>query len=339
MEKTTENLFTSITFYLALFLPIVCGSLLAVFFGCNDRLDWSFTSTGVNYAVTIFKVPLAISALAFPLVAFVIANHRSIQATEQIRHSMKQLAASESQNKLANKLKDDEAYLKLAKDNFNEIDELMLYSHNSNPTADHPSNRVWISPQYPENRNWVRAAGVILHLTKLRAKINTELYKNDFDFYQKKLGLKLMSHLVDKNYSSLSPEYFFGDENWENQSENGKATLKDLFLETKHGLAKVYTHSTNKLFPRVNSKLIDPKSVLIFYEFFGHLSEEITTANFYAKYIKIKDISDITDIGLPFSEFLTDEFSEGAKLYLEFRSTHRIVENSEGELVVENKRS
>lgn len=50
----------------------------------NSELQPNYTYTGLNNALTIFKIPLGILALIIPIVALLAANHRSEQTKEQM---------------------------------------------------------------------------------------------------------------------------------------------------------------------------------------------------------------------------------------------------------------
>jgi hypothetical protein len=90
MPQSVTKLFRLPGFYVALCTPIAAAIGLASYIACNSVLTWEGGYIGLNNSWEIFKTPLAILALAFPFVALVTANHRSIQSKKQIETSLEQ---------------------------------------------------------------------------------------------------------------------------------------------------------------------------------------------------------------------------------------------------------
>ena len=105
-DQGGKTLFELITFWLAIILPLLAGIIVSIPIWHYSDLSLDLTYHGFNTAIEIFKVPLGIAALCFPLVALVVANHRSIQTGRQIK-------ASESQNSFANYHKHREEFIKM----------------------------------------------------------------------------------------------------------------------------------------------------------------------------------------------------------------------------------
>lgn len=84
-------------------LLIAAVPLILITVGSN--LEWNFSYEGFNQAITIFKVPLGITALLIPLVAILAANHRSVQNKEAMR-------LAQAQNTFANYYKHREEFIK-----------------------------------------------------------------------------------------------------------------------------------------------------------------------------------------------------------------------------------
>lgn len=101
--KNEINLFRLTEFWISilfpLFLSLVFGSI--IYLSSDLQLDTSYI--GFNTFIEIFRVPLGILALIFPLVALVASNHRSRQSAAQIE-------LGRSQNTFANFHKHKEAF-------------------------------------------------------------------------------------------------------------------------------------------------------------------------------------------------------------------------------------
>jgi len=82
------------SFWAALIIPLVVSLMAAGIIAFNSELRFDPTYIGFNKAVDIFKVPLSILALAFPLVALVATNHRSSQSSEMLKRNSTQQAFS-----------------------------------------------------------------------------------------------------------------------------------------------------------------------------------------------------------------------------------------------------
>ncbi|HCS66478.1 MAG TPA: hypothetical protein DIW64_21740 [Cellvibrio sp.] len=82
--------------------------MLAVYIALSSSLEWSLGFEGINKAIDIFKVPLAMLALLIPCVAVLATNHRS----EQNKAAM---ALAKEQNEFANHYKHIEEFEKHCK--------------------------------------------------------------------------------------------------------------------------------------------------------------------------------------------------------------------------------
>jgi hypothetical protein len=79
-----KSLFEIKEFWTALMTPIVLGMIFASIIVVNSDLAWDLSYRGVNKFVDVFKFPLGVLAITFPLVALVATNHRSKQSAAQI---------------------------------------------------------------------------------------------------------------------------------------------------------------------------------------------------------------------------------------------------------------
>lgn len=86
-EKKLTELFS---FKIAIYLPLVASILFAIIIYQNSSLILDPSFNGFNQLLDIYKVPLGILALAFPFVAIVASNHRSVQSKAQIRLALDQ---------------------------------------------------------------------------------------------------------------------------------------------------------------------------------------------------------------------------------------------------------
>ena len=64
---------------------ISLATIAALVVSSNSQLNPDYSYVGFNYALVVYRVPLAILALIIPIVALLAANHRSEQTKEQIR--------------------------------------------------------------------------------------------------------------------------------------------------------------------------------------------------------------------------------------------------------------
>lgn len=72
------------SFWASIFIPFVISCILGIVIRTYSPLQWDCSWTGTNLFLEIFRVPLGILALIFPLVALVASNHRSRQSAQQI---------------------------------------------------------------------------------------------------------------------------------------------------------------------------------------------------------------------------------------------------------------
>lgn len=103
VEKKLSSL---LEFKFAVFLPLIVACICTFIIIGNSNLVFDLTFSGFNEALTIFKVPISIVALIFPLVAFVATNHRSRQTAET-------LIRNQAQVNFANYYKHREEYFKV----------------------------------------------------------------------------------------------------------------------------------------------------------------------------------------------------------------------------------
>lgn len=104
--KSNKHLTHLSVFWYALLIPIGIAIIFAIVIINNSALYFDLSYLGFNKAINIFRVPLSIAALSFPLVALVATNHRSRQSSKQI------LLATE-QNSFANYYKHKEEFQKI----------------------------------------------------------------------------------------------------------------------------------------------------------------------------------------------------------------------------------
>ncbi|AWB57388.1 hypothetical protein [Colwellia sp. Arc7-D] len=90
MPHSEKSLFQLLSFHIALWAPITIAILFSIYILNTSNLIFKSGFSGLNNAWDIFKVPLAIFSLAFPSVALITANHRSIQSKNQIELTVKQ---------------------------------------------------------------------------------------------------------------------------------------------------------------------------------------------------------------------------------------------------------
>lgn len=86
---------------------ITVSLAIAALIAFNAKLSFNANYDSFNFFFTVFRFPLAISALIIPLVALLAANHRSEQTKEQIR-------VTNSQNVFSNYYKHLEEFIKYA---------------------------------------------------------------------------------------------------------------------------------------------------------------------------------------------------------------------------------
>jgi len=101
--RNEKSLFELAEFWLSILGPL-CVSIIVgtvILYNSDLRLDLSYN--GFNKFIEIYKVPLAIAALAFPMVALVASNHRSRQSAAQIE-------LGKSQNNFSNFYKHKESF-------------------------------------------------------------------------------------------------------------------------------------------------------------------------------------------------------------------------------------
>ncbi len=91
--------------WIAVFILLFSAVLSATIIIIHSKLELNLSYLGFNSFISIFKFPLAITALIIPIVALLAANHRSEQTKEQIR-------VTNSQNVFSNYYKHIEEFVK-----------------------------------------------------------------------------------------------------------------------------------------------------------------------------------------------------------------------------------
>lgn len=113
-ELKHKPLSQTISFWVALTMPILLGAVLGVVVGVNSSLGSVCVSSAcINYFIEVYKVPITISSLSLPLVAMVAAIQRSKEAFVQIKYGHKQYAEAVKNNSIGNYLKHREGFYKL----------------------------------------------------------------------------------------------------------------------------------------------------------------------------------------------------------------------------------
>ncbi|WP_444913688.1 hypothetical protein [Microbulbifer sp. TRSA007] len=95
-------------FWYALGAPIASCLIASIVIIFNSDLQWDFSHKGFNDFHQIFRIPLAILALALPIVALVATIHRSAQLSETLKRA-------EIQNTFANYYTHRKEFLELLK--------------------------------------------------------------------------------------------------------------------------------------------------------------------------------------------------------------------------------
>ncbi|GGK52836.1 hypothetical protein SAMN04490189_4607 [Pseudomonas koreensis] len=94
-ELTIVRLAASIIIILAI------SSALVIFYDPALKLTLNLSHEGFNNALTIFRFPIGLTAILIPVIAVLVANHRSEQTKAQMMLTQNQIALSESQLKAA----------------------------------------------------------------------------------------------------------------------------------------------------------------------------------------------------------------------------------------------
>ncbi|MEI8703997.1 hypothetical protein [Pseudoalteromonas sp. B62] len=103
MYEKRKSLFSLTEFWLSILIPVVISLILGGVILLNSNLILDLSYTGFNKFVEIYKIPLGVLALLFPLVALVASNHRSRQSAAQIK-------LGKSQNIFSNFYKHKESF-------------------------------------------------------------------------------------------------------------------------------------------------------------------------------------------------------------------------------------
>ena len=85
-----KKLFEIKEFWISLSVPIILAAIFASIIAANSELTLDLSYNGFNKFIDIFKFPMGVLALIFPLVALVATNHRSRQSATQIKQGREQ---------------------------------------------------------------------------------------------------------------------------------------------------------------------------------------------------------------------------------------------------------
>ena len=85
-----KKLFEIKEFWISLSAPIILAAIFASIMAANSELTLDLSYNGFNKFIDIFKFPMGVLALIFPLVALVATNHRSRQSATQIKQGREQ---------------------------------------------------------------------------------------------------------------------------------------------------------------------------------------------------------------------------------------------------------
>lgn len=99
--------------WLVIFVMLVSSAIITILIIKNSEVTWGIDYQSINNYLSIFKAPLAITALIIPIVALLAANHRSEQTKLHI-------FTTEQQNLFANYYKHIEEFSKYTKDHFSD---------------------------------------------------------------------------------------------------------------------------------------------------------------------------------------------------------------------------
>lgn len=143
--------------------------------------------------------------------------------------------------------KSDEIYLKLARDSFDEVYELLKDKNN---------DRI----------SWVRASRLLLQTLALKNDIKTPDILKAFILAEERLRTELYRSLSVKssehsNRQPLPPQFFYGIEDWETESSLDDAAIK--------ASDKIKAHRVviDKNIPESNLKPLSKKTVIAIYDF------------------------------------------------------------------------
>lgn len=149
----------------------------------NSDLEVDLSYSGFNYFISVFRFPLAISALIIPIVALLAANHRSEQTKEQIR-------VTNSQNVFSNYYKHIEEFTKYLGVRVEKSVDLRFAHNNLYPNASHGDYNI--SPK------------VMVLLSDLDSVVE-EVIKH----YPTDINMSLDVDLMKKYYAIINEMYGF----------------------------------------------------------------------------------------------------------------------------------
>ncbi len=145
------------------------------------------------------------------------------------------------------KRKSDEIYLKLARDSFDEVYELLKDKNN---------DRI----------SWVRASRLLLQTLALKNDIKTSDILKAFIIAEERLRTELYRSLSVKssrhsNRQPLPPQFFYGIEDWETENSLDEAAIK--------ASDKIKAHRVviDNNIPESNLKPLSKKTVIAIYDF------------------------------------------------------------------------
>lgn len=204
-----KSLFQLKRFWFFVVIPILISVWVGIYIYQYSEIQLQGGYKGVNDLLVVFKVPLGIAAIVFPLVALVAASHRSEQ-------TKKQILISHQQNTFSNYYKHVEEFGKLSekleeKYNIKNKGALANYRHFFGKNT--PS---YFSPYYDEakaNENiYVAHAELDTALKKFKKSIKenryqpSELAESLNDFYE---SLAKVSMLINFEPNFQDESFFF----------------------------------------------------------------------------------------------------------------------------------
>ena len=131
----TENLMSTRLFWLSIIVPLASSATLILLSSHDRGLSPELSPHAFNTFIDLFKLPIAIAGLSIPLAALVASQHRSIQASRQIK-------LSTSQNNFSNYI-----------DHRQLFDDFFRRSKKANANIDNDSKWMVYQFLFPESAN------------------------------------------------------------------------------------------------------------------------------------------------------------------------------------------
>ena len=175
----------------------------------NSELESDYSYSGFNYFISVFKFPLAITALIIPIVALLAANHRSEQTKEQIR-------VTNSQNVFSNYYKHIEEFTKYLEARVEKNVDLRFAHNNLYPNASEGDYNI--SPKIMTLLSALDGvtADIIKHYpTDETMPANTTLMKKYYGIINEMYGFiyrdrdDYLQHITHKNSKEYRDSYLF----------------------------------------------------------------------------------------------------------------------------------